>query len=171
MRKTPAKTALKAKKKKPVSKRVNLSGESSESERESRGRYKRSKSKTKLEKLRRLMQSSESSESEEETSAESSRRIRVEVLSDSSESDEEEAAEQARWVKVEVKGANMVENPTLSVDLWRRLTSKHHKSVIALADTGASKSVIGLALVKKYKLKLDTKKTWVSLTNVHLDTR
>ena len=178
VRKTPAKTGLKAKKKKPVSKRVNLSGESSESERESRGRYKRSKSKTKLEKLRRLIQSSESSESEEETSAESSRRIRVEVLPDSSasssesdsfasssESDEEEAAEQARWVKVEVKGANMVENPTLSVDLWRRLTSKHHKSVIALADTGASKSVIGLALVKKYKLKLDTKKTRVSLTN------
>ena len=165
VRKTPAKTVLKAKKKKPVSKRVNLSGESSESEREARGRYKRSKSKTKLEKLRRLMQSSKSSESEEETSAESSRRIRVEVQSDSSESDEEEAPEQARWVKVEVKGANMVENPTLSVDLWRRLTSKHHKSVIALADTGASKSVIGLALVKKYKLKLDTKKTWVSLTN------
>ena len=121
------------------------------------------------------MQSSESSKSEEETSAESSRRVRVEVLPDSStsssesdsfasssESDEEESAEQARWVTVEVKGANMVENPTLSVDLWRRLTSKHHKSVIALADTGASKSVIGLALVKKYKLKLDTKKTRVS---------
>ena len=40
VKKTPAKTALKAKKKKPVSKRVNLSGESSESERELRGRYK-----------------------------------------------------------------------------------------------------------------------------------
>ena len=159
VRKTPAKTVLKAKKKKPVSKRVNMSGKSSESEREARGRYKRSKSKTKLEKLRRLMQSSESSESEEETSAESSRRIRVEVQS------EEETPEQARWVKVEVRGANMVENPTLSVDLWRRLTSKNPASVIALADTGVSKSVIGLALVKKYKLKLDTKKTRVSLTN------
>ena len=178
VRKAPAKTGLKAKKKKPASKRVNLSCKSSESERESRSRHKRSQSKVKWEKLRRLMQSSESSESEEETSAESSRRVRVEVLPDSSasssesdsfasssESDEEEAAEQARWVTVEVKGANMVENPTLSVDLWRRLTSKHHKSVIALADTGASKSVIGLALVKKYKLKLDTKKTRVSLTN------
>ena len=176
VRKTPAKTGLKAKKKKPASKRINLSGESSESERESR--TKRSKSKMRWEKLRRMMQSSESSESEEETSAESSRRVRVEVLPDSStsssesdsfasssESDEEESAERARWVTVEVKGANMVENPTLSVDLWRRLTSKHHKSVIALADTGASKSVIGLALVKKYKLKLDTKKTRVSLTN------
>ena len=43
VRKTPAKMVLKAKKKKPVSKRVNLSGESSESEREARGRYKRSK--------------------------------------------------------------------------------------------------------------------------------
>ena len=59
----------------------------------------------------------------------------------------------------------MVENPTLSVDVWRRLTSKNAASVIALVDTGASKSVIGLALVKKYKLKLDTKKTRVSLTN------
>ena len=36
MRKTPAKTGLKAKKKKPASKRINLSGESSESEWESR---------------------------------------------------------------------------------------------------------------------------------------
>ena len=65
---------------------------------------------------------------ESETSAESSRRIRVEVQSDSSESDEEETQEQARWVKVEVRGANMVENPILSVDLWRRLTSKHPKA-------------------------------------------
>ena len=176
VRKTPAKTAPKGKKKKPASKRINLLGESSESERESKP--KRSKSKMRWEKLRRMMQSSESSESEEETSAESSRRVRVEVLPDSStsssesdsftsssESDEEESAERARWVTVEVKGANMVENPTLSVDLWRRLTRKHHKSVIALADTSASKSVIGLALVKKYKLKLDAKKTRVSLTN------
>ena len=65
VRKTPAKTELKPKRKKPAPKRVNLSGESSESEREARERYKRSKSKTKLEKLRRLIQSSDSSESEE----------------------------------------------------------------------------------------------------------
>ena len=51
------------------------------------------------------------------------------------------------------------------MDVWRRLTSKNAASVIALADTGASKSIIGLALVKKYKLKLDTKNTQVSLTN------
>ena len=68
-------------------------------------------------------------------------------------------------VKVEVREANMVENPTLSVDVWRRLTSKNAAIIIDLADTGASKSVIGLALVKKYKLKLDTGKTRVSLTN------
>ena len=117
VRKTPAKTMLKPKKKRPASKRVNLSVESSESEREARGRYKHSKSKTKLEKLRRLMQSSDSSESEEETSAESSRRVRVEVQPDSSESDEENSPEYAR------------------------LTSKNAASVIALADTGASKSV------------------------------
>ena len=176
VRKTPAKTAAKPKKKKPASKRIDLSGESSESDRGSK--TKRSKSKMRWERLRRMMQSSESSESEEETSAESSRRVRVEVLPDSStsssesdsfasssESDDEESADRARWVKVEVKGAKMIENPTLSVDLWRTLTGKHHKSVIALADTGASRSVIGLALVKKYKLKLDLKKTRVSLTN------
>ena len=168
VRKTPAKTGAKLKKKKPASKRIDLSGESSESDRGLK--TKRSKSRARMEKLRRMLQSSESSESEEDTSAESSRRVRVEVLSDSStsnpesdslasssESDDEEPADRARWVTVEVRGANMVENPTLSVDLWRRLTSKHHKSVVALADTGASKSVIGLALVKKFKLKLDTK--------------
>ena len=165
VRKTPAKSELKPRKKKPAPKRVNLSGESSESERDSRGCHKRSKSKTKLEQLRRLIQSSDSSESEEETSAESSRMVRVEVLSDSSESDEETSPELSRMVKVEVRGANLVENPTLLVDVWRRLTSKNSASIIALADTGASKSVIGLALVKKYKLKLDTGKTRVSLTN------
>ena len=87
------------------------------------------------------------------------------MQSDSSESDKENSPEYARSVKVKVRGANMVKNSILSVDVWRRLTSKNPASVIALADTGASKPVIGLALVKKYKFKLDTKKTQVSLTN------
>ena len=178
MRKTPAKTGLKAKKKKPASKRINLSGESSESERESR--TKRSKSKMRWREaqtydaeLRELgggggnRQQSPLEESEWRSYQTAPPAILSQTASPAAPNRTRRSRQNVLGgLSVEVKGANMVENPTLSVDLWRRLTSKQHKSVIALADTGASKSVIDLALVKKYKLKLDTKKTCVSLTNM-----
>ena len=146
VKKVPAKSELKPKKKKTSTRRLDLSGSESESEKDARGRFRRSKSKTKLEKLRRLMQSSDSSDTEGESSAESS-----------------------RVVKVEIRGATAIENPTLRVDVWRKLTGKDSASLTALADTGASKSVIGMALVKKHKLKIDPGKARVSLTNASGD--
>ena len=145
VKKVPAKSELKLKKK-TSARRLDLSGSESESEKDSREWYRRSKSKTKLEKLRRLMQSSDSSDTEGESSAESS-----------------------RVVKVEIRGATAVENPTFRVDVWRKLTGKDSASMIVLADMGASKSVIGMALVKKHKLKIDPGKARVSLTNASGD--
>ena len=72
-------------------------------------------------------------------------------------------------VKVEIRGATAIENPTLRVDIWKKLTGEEPASLTALADTGASKSVIGLALVKKHKLRINPGKARVSLTNISGD--
>ena len=53
--------------------------------------------------------------------------------------------------------------------MWKKLTGRDSASMMALADTGASKSVIVLALVKKHKLKIDPGKARVSLTNAFGD--
>ena len=54
MKKVPAKSELKPKKKKTSARRLDLSGSESESEKDVRGWFRRSKSKTKLEKAQKI---------------------------------------------------------------------------------------------------------------------